>query len=237
MRIGICDDEKKIRDMLERKIKGICPDACIEQYASGKQLLLEEEYPDILLLDICMPDQNGMETARGIRNKNEKTILIFITAVEDYVFQAFDVGALHYLVKPFSDEKLDCVMKKAIGEYSKNIKRKKEDEENAIIIKTGGTHKKVYLKDIVYAEVFNRKVLIHKKDEEIEYYGKMLDLEKMAGEDFFRCHRAYLVHFKYVEQYDAKIIYLEKGTALMAKQKYTAFVKEYLKYNQRKGKG
>lgn len=99
-----------------------------------------------------------------------------------------------------------------------------------------GIHVKVLIEDIIYAEVFNRKIIIHKRNEDIEYYGKMKELEKLAGEDFFRTHRGYLVHLKYVEKYDASTVYLEKGTALMAKQNYPKFVKSYLKYNQRKGK-
>ena len=47
-----------------------------------------------------------METARILRQKNERMVLIFVTAVEEYVFQAFDVAAFHYLVKPFSDRKI-----------------------------------------------------------------------------------------------------------------------------------
>jgi DNA-binding LytR/AlgR family response regulator len=60
-------------------------------------------------------------------------------------------------------------------------------------------------------------------------------LEKLLGEDFFRPHRAYLIHFKFVVKYDASTIYLEQGSVLMAKQNYPNFVKQYLKYNQRKG--
>ena len=62
---------------------------------------------------------------------------------------------------------------------------------------------KVFLKDIVYAEVYNRKVIIHTRDTNIEYYGKLQELSEIAGADFFRTHRAYLVHFKYVQKYDA----------------------------------
>lgn len=83
--------------------------------------------------------------------------------------------------------------------------------------------------------MFNRKVVIHKLDSEIEYYGKMSDLENIAGDSFFRPHRSYLINYKYVEKYDATTIYLEKGTALMAKQNYPKFVKKYMKYNQKKG--
>ncbi len=63
----------------------------------------------------------------------------------------------------------------------------------------------------------------------------MSELEKQAGEDFFRAHRAYLVHMKYILQYNATMIYLENGEkALLAKQRYPEFVKQFLKYNQRR---
>ena len=66
-------------------------------------------------------------------------------------------------------------------------------------------------------------------------YHVVIENVAVAGDSFFRPHRAYLVNFKYVEKYDATTIYLEKGTALMAKQNYPDFVKKYMKYNQRKG--
>ena len=69
-------------------------------------------------------------------------------------------------------------------------------------------------------------------DAEIEYYGKMKELEQKAGELFYRSHRAYLVNLGYITKYNATTIWLEKGQALMAKQNYPEFVKRYLKYNQ-----
>ena len=55
--------------------------------------------------------------------------------------------------------------------------------------------------------------------------------------DFFRTHRAYLIHFRFVQKYDAVSVTMEKGgTVLMARQNYPEFVKQYLKYNQRKGR-
>ena len=166
--------------------------------------------------------------------KNEKMVLIFVTAVEEYVFQAFDVAAFHYLVKPFSDEKFEEVVKcavRSIEKYSGN-----QSDEKYMMVQSGGSHMKVFLKDIVYAEVYNRKVIIHTRDTNIEYYGKLQELSEIAGADFFRTHRAYLVHFKYVQKYDANCVTMENGTALIAKQNYSEFVKQYLKYNQRKGK-
>ena len=124
---------------------------------------------------------------------------------------------------------------RAVAEWHSQNTDVMELEANYVMINNGGVHTKVVIEDIVYAEVFNRKVVIHKLDDEIEYYGKMSDLEAVAGDSFFRPHRAYLINFKYVEKYDATTIYLEKGTALMAKQNYPEFVKKYMKYNQRKG--
>lgn len=235
MEIAICDDEKNIRELIKGKIANQYPNANIIIYNSGEELLLSDEHIDILFLDIQMQGKNGMETARELRKKDKKIIIIFVTAVEEYVFQAFDVGAFHYIVKPINNTKFTEVLHRAIEEWNAKQPTNQEPEEKYLMINNGGVHIKVTIDDIVYAEVFNRKVVIHKLNETIEYYGKMADLENVAGESFFRPHRAYLINFKYVEKYDATTIYLEKGTALMAKQKYPEFVKKYMKYNQRRG--
>ena len=179
--------------------------------------------------------RNGMETARELRKKDKNMILIFVTATEEYVFQAFDVGAFHYIVKPIDDVKFNEVLRRAVDELSSKRTQEKTPEERYVMINNAGVHSKVMIEDIVYAEVFNRKIVIHKLNESIEYYGKLSDLEALAGENFFRPHRAYLINFKYVEKYDATTIYLEQGTALMAKQNYPVFVKKYMKYNQKRG--
>ena len=235
MRIAICDDEKNIRELIGNKVMRQYPEAEIVFFQSGEELLLSDKHIDILFLDIQMQGRNGMETARELRKKDKNVILIFVTAVEEYVFQAFDVGAFNYIVKPIDDTKFADVLCRAVAEWHSQNTDVRELEANYVMINNGGVHTKVVIEDIVYAEVFNRKVVIHKLDDEIEYYGKMSDLEAVAGDSFFRPHRAYLINFKYVEKYDATTIYLEKGTALMAKQNYPEFVKKYMKYNQRKG--
>ena len=235
MRIAICDDEKNIRELIANKVAKQYPDAKIIFFKSGEELLLSDEHIDILFLDIQMSGKNGMETAGELRKKDKKIIIIFVTAVEEYVFQAFDVGAFHYIVKPINDTKFTEVLHRAIEEWNAKQLTNQEPEEKYLMINNGGVHIKVTIDDIVYAEVFNRKVVIHKLNKTIEYYGKMSDLEALAGDSFFRPHRAYLINFKYVEKYDATTIYLEKGTALMAKQKYPEFVKKYMKDNQRRG--
>ena len=234
MRIAICDDERNIQKLIANKIKKQYREAEIIPFSSGEELLLSDKHIDILFLDIQMNGKNGMETAKELRKKDKKVIIIFVTAMEDYVFQAFDVGAFHYLVKPINDEKFGDVLCKAVEEWKSQSVHIREPEEKYVMINNGGVHSKVMLEEIVYAEVFNRKVVIHKLNDEIEYYGKLSDLEALAGDSFFRPHRAYLINFKYVEKYNATTIYLEKGTVLMAKKNYPEFVKKYMKYNQRR---
>lgn len=235
MRIGICDDQKEVRELLAEKVKTLYPDGDLICYENGYDVLDEKNLPDLLFLDIQMPGIDGMETARALRRIDKAMIIIFVTAIEDYVFQAFDVGAFHYLVKPYTDEKLAEVLHSAAEQLSdRNNETKKEMPR--LMITAGGRHITVNIEDIVYAEVFDRKVVIHTLDADIEYYGKMKELEKRVGDGFYRPHRAYLVNFNYIKKYDARMIWLEKGQALMAKQNYQEFVKAYLRYNQRKGR-
>ena len=234
MQIAICDDEKEIRELLREKVLKRYPEAEILSFETGEKLLQDGRHPDILFLDIHMPEKDGMETAREFRKNNKEAILIFITAIEEYVFQAFDVGAFHYLIKPFTDEKFYEVLTNAVNRLEE--KGSGEESQRYMMIYSGGSHIRILLDDIVYAEIFNRKVMLHIRDGDVEYYGKLSELEKALGEDFFRPHRAYLIHFKYVVKYDASSITMTRGTVLMAKANFPEFVRKYLKYNQRKGK-
>lgn len=233
MQIAICDDEKEICAFLAKSIERLYPEAEIAEYSSGDELLLARILPDILFLDIQMDGTNGMETAKKIRRKNKKMVLVFVTAMEEYVFQAFDVGAFHYLVKPFSKERFDDILCRAVEQYQEQNITSELREEPCILVKARGICTKVKVADIVYAEIMNRKITIHTMEEDLEYYGKISELEQQVGKDFYRTHRAYLVHFRYVVKYDASVVYLERGSAMMSKGKFSDFVKQYLKYNQR----
>ncbi len=181
---------------------------------------------------------NGMELAQKLRSIGWKTILIFITAYADYVFDAFDVGAFHYLVKPISDKKFEEVLHKAAEQFDKqktNVKNTDivRNDEKRIMVKRGGVHTTIKVSDIIYAEVFNRKVVLHTTVESIEYYGKLKSLEDELGSDFYRPHRAYLVNLKYVLKYNNNAIFMQNGQVMMAKQNYAGFIKAYMAYMKR----
>lgn len=271
--IIVCDDDRALQEILRGKIEKMCREAdvgcrivCCD---SGEEILdlRVEEAPDILFLDIQMPGKSGMEIAEELRKQRRDTILIFVTALSEYVYEAFDVGAFHYLVKPFSDDKLKEVLGKALRQYEKQQEiaalrraddsirteadgadrpiqdtgegrdRYRSGQEQtlaAIVVKRGGISTRVLLEDIIYAEVFNRKVMLHTTGGDIEYYGKLTELSEQTGEDFYRTHRAYLVNLKYVEKYNATTIWLEQGSVLVSKKQYAEFVRRYMQYINRK---
>ena len=185
MQIAICDDEKSIGLILEEKIKKLLPDAVIRKIFIWWWIDCKWLWAGYSILDIQMPGMDGMETARILRQKNERMVLIFVTAVEEYVFQAFDVAAFHYLVKPFSDEKFEEVVKTCSQKHWKNILKNQIGWKNTMMVQSGGSPYESVFEGYCVCQVYNRKVIIHTRDTNIEYYGKLQELSEIAGADFF----------------------------------------------------
>ena len=243
MKIAICDDEKSIRDHIEKCVREVCPEVAVEQYPDAYSMVSASFDADILFLDIQMPGMDGMKAARILRTMGNKTIIVFVTAVEEYVFEAFDVGAVQYIVKPFDRSKLIDTIKKALDlakekndiDTALTQMNGPEEAKRSITIKSGGVNRRVILSEIGYAEVFEHRIILHMNDKErIEYYGKMSDLEKMTGDDFFRVHRAYLINLAYVRSYDSKTVSIIGDNIPVARGKYRELVKAYLSYHTRK---
>ena len=243
MKIAICDDEKPIRDYIEKCVREVKPDADVVQYTDASKMVSASFDANILFLDIQMPEMDGMQAARILRTMGNKTILVFVTAVEEYVFQAFDVGAVQYIVKPFDRTKLIDTVKKAIDlAKEKNSidavlseRNQSTEGQRSITIKSDGANRRVILTEIMYAEVFEHRIILHMKDKEcINYYGKMSDLEMIAGKDFYRVHRAYLINLSYVKSYDSKSVSVSGEEIPVARGKYQELVKAYMSYYTRK---
>ena len=116
--IAVCDDEIIECCYIARKIRGILEEmkvSCtVRQFSSGHELLHSSENFDIIFLDIIMRNLDGMRTAQMFREKAFDKILIFISSSREYVFQAYDVEAFQYLLKPVDEKKLKRVLQKAI---------------------------------------------------------------------------------------------------------------------------
>lgn len=108
--IAVCDDEVIECCNMERKIKVILEEmkipCIIRQFRSGGELLQAPESFDIVFLDIIMQDLDGMKTAQIIRKRMFDKILVFVSSSREYVFEAYDVEAFWYLLKPVDDRRL-----------------------------------------------------------------------------------------------------------------------------------
>ncbi len=243
MKIAICDDEKSIRDYIEKCVREVNPETVVEQYEDASDMVSASFDADILFLDIQMPLMDGMKAARILRTTGNKTIIIFVTATEEYVFQAFDVGAVQYIVKPFCRSRLVETIKRAVGlarerrsvEAALSGAKETVEEGRSFLIRSCGVNRRIIISEIVYAEVLEHRIILHMKDKgRIEYYGKMADLEKVAGSDFFRVHRAYLINLSYVKSYDAKNAAVSGEEIPVARGKYQELVKAYLSFHTRR---
>ncbi len=234
MRIAICDDEKRICELLSEEVEKFCPDDEIISYCSGGQLLHESRLFDILLLDIKMPDISGMDVAKELRNKEWQGILIFITGEENEVFNSFDVHPFHFLVKPVSGDKLKEVLAEAKKEFTR-LGKMGPRYDNFINIQSGSSHIRVNLSHLRYAEVYDRKIILHMLKENIEYYGQLSALEKLVGKDFYRIHRSYLLNMRFVERYDrTSVTLIGKETLPISRRLYDGFLKAYMEYSRRR---
>ena len=206
MKIAVVDDDKAICEAIAQLIKNQESEAEVCQFSSGKEMLETGENFAISFLDIAMEEMSGLELAGKLRQEQErkgwvKSILIFITGYREYMEEAFDVNAFHYLVKPIDEDKFSKVFRRAWKEVS----ALEEQSKKYIVIKNSGTQQKIYLKDIYYI--------------------------KELGNAFYRCHRCYLVNMEKICAYSADTIQVVGGDELiLAQKKYTDFVKRYMRY-------
>ena len=236
IRIAICDDEAPTRAYLTSLIRAQdCPCEVVE-YASAGDCLADHRGIDLLFLDIELnatgPD--GMALARQIREGNPavQPVIIFVTGYERYVFDAFDVGAFQYLLKPVDEEKFAQVFARAVEQIEAG--RVQPQLSHALTLQSAGTSRTVPLDSIYYIESSNHKVVLRLKDGKFSCYAKIRDLEAELGDQFFRVHKGYLVNLAYVEGYSKTELTLTNGEKLLiSKYKYQDFVKAYLRFVKR----
>ncbi len=232
--IAVCDDEvieccnmaKRIKEIME-EIKMPC---IIRQFQSGGELLQTLESFDVVFLDIIMRELDGMKTAQIFRERASDKILIFVSSSREYVFEAYDVEAFQYLLKPVDDRKLKSVLQKAVLKTESRL-------QEFIIVSRERQKKKLFLDDIYYFEIKGRMVDAHGPEGIFTYYEQMGKLEnKLQDKGFFRCHKSYLVNLKYVDRYNRQEVILENGEkVVIAKRRYEQFVREVLKAMRKNG--
>lgn len=230
MNIAVVDNEKVIIEQISGLVRKQVPDCELECYAGGEELLAAGKQFDIVFLDIQMDGMNGIETARRLREEQGDIVLIFVTGNREYVFDAIDLYAFHYLLKPVDESKFREVLVRATEEVAK-----KKEKRGLFIKKKNLTLDQA---DILYIESRAKKVEIHTAGPKgiIEIYATMEELEGQLGKDFYRCHRSYIVNMAHITEYGNDSIIVTNGDEIyLAKKKYGDFVKAYMWYLQNGG--
>lgn len=235
MKIAICDDEAGVRAYLASLIRAqSCPCEIVE-YTSADDCLADVREMDLLFLDIELSasgsGMDGMALARKIRKRNltARPVIIFVTGYERYVFDAFDVGAFQYLLKPVDEKKFAQVFARAVKEIQNSQQNPRGSR--VLTLRSAGASKIFPLDSIYYIESSDHKVVLHLQDGEFTCYAKIRDLELELQDRFFRIHKGYLVNLSYVDGYSKTEVMLTNGERLLlSKYKYQEFVKAYLRF-------
>jgi len=232
IKIAVCEDEENIRSYLISLIREQNAECEITEYASADVYLSSGAEYDLLFLDIALKNSmDGMGMARRIRNMEHirQPVIIFVTGYEKYVYDAFDVEAFQYLVKPVNEQKFAEIFRRAQDKILAESERKKK----TLVIQYAGASKAVPLDNIYYMESRSHKIVLYTKDGELEYYAKIKDLEEELQGNFCRIHKGYLVNLAYVDEYSKTKLMLVNGDKLpLSKYKYEDFVKAYLRFIQ-----
>ena len=233
IKTAICDDEANIRAYLSSLITAQPYPCEIVEYASADDCLADHREIDLLFLDIGLASAclDGIALARRLRERTSGTqpVIIFVTGYDRYVFDAFDVGAFHYLLKPVDEEKFAQVFARAMKQVM--AERENPRRGRMLTIQSGNTGRAIPLDSIFYIESSDHKVVLHLKSEKFACYAKIRDLELELQGRFFRTHKGYLVNLSYVDGYSKTEVTLTNGEKLLlSKYKYQDFVKAYLRF-------
>lgn len=198
----IVDDEFLARKLLSEYVSKIdylnlidtCPDA------TKAMEVLKNENVDILLLDIQMPDISGMEMLKMINNK---PAVILTTAYSEYAVDAFALGVVDYLLKPFDYARFMQAINKAV---SYNVSDQQSDSvqvNDYILVKADYKLYKVNYEDLLFIEGQHEYVTFHTTTKRITALYSLKNLEETLPKDkFVRTHKSFIVSIKHIEDID-----------------------------------
>lgn len=156
-----------------------------------------EKYPsdlDCIFMDIDMPQINGMETSKKIREIDPDVIIIFVTNLPQFAIDGYKVQALDFLLKPFRYIDLKVELEKIKRYRETKIKTK------SLWITQKGNTKRIQLDDIIYIEVIHHDVIIHTLNDEVKFRGSLTAIEEKLDElTFERIGNSFIVNLRFVE--------------------------------------
>lgn len=210
MRIAICDDESLYRQQALSAIENISKslDVIVDTFSNGKELINKfKALPyDLIMLDIEMPEIDGISLAKKLREISEDVYIVFLTSHLEFALEGYEVNALRYLTKPVNHQKL-----KETLDYI----AQKQSEEDVLWIKTEEADEKIKLSEILCFEAQNQNVIISTANNSYTTRYNLGDYEKeLKAKGFARVHRSYIVSLDKISKLGKGCVYLESGVNL-----------------------
>ena len=227
IRIAVCDDSPEFLqqavNMVERWSEESEVPAEIYRFDNGDALLAKNAvtHMDIIFLDIIMPLQSGIDTAKELRQSDKAVKIIFLTSSPEFALDSYEVKAQDYLLKPVTYEKV----KETLTECSHTF----EEEPKNIVLKTAFGYQKLYFHDMEYAEAQNKRVVFYlRTGKTVESAESLHSLEDRLclNDGFFKCHRSYLVYLPNVDHFNMTEIITKSGRSIPIARGYGKAFKE-----------
>lgn len=217
MRVLVCDDEELSRTRLLRLLQQ-CNVEVVGEAASGRQLLelAERVRPDLVLMDIRMPDIDGLEAAARLNELETPPVVIFCTAYEGHALQAFRVHAADYLLKPVSMIDLRSALERAcalnrvpLTEISDDLAVSQVSRRRHLSARTTRGLELVPVDEVRYFQADHKYVVAYHGGGQVLLNEPLKALEDEFAGLFVRIHRSTLVSLRFVE----KLKYFRNGSA------------------------
>lgn len=218
--IAIVDDEDGSAELLKKYLKKYTADSGfkdefhVTRFGGGVEFIADyKPVYDVVLMDIQMPDMDGMETSRKLRELDDGVALIFVTNMAQFAVEGYEVGALYFMVKPITYANFSLKLSRALRSVEMNRSRN-------VRIPCADGIKVVNADSIHYAEVFDHRVILHMTDGELEMYGSLVKLESLLPPgQFVRCNSCYLVNLKHVTAVRESAIFLGETVLKISRSK------------------
>ena len=234
IQIGFCDDDlsilSELRVLLDRYRVERNVEIASAAFQSPLELLTEIERGtrfDILLLDVMMPGENGIDTAREIRRYDQSMKIIFLTSSAEFAVESYTVGAYFYQLKPIWKDSFFRLTDAVLAECRKRT-------QHSLILRCKSGVTRITLDSLEYCEVQGRTLVFHLLDGTvIESSGSMDELARQLADypGFLRPHRSYLVNMEYIHNITAKSITMESLAEVpLPHGRFTAVRDQYLEY-------
>lgn len=210
IRILIADDDDGMRLIMRRFVEKAGGFQIVGEAKDGRELirLNEQTHPQVILLDVEMPVMTGVECARIIQDINPKTILVFATAHEKYMGDAFEVYAFDYLLKPFREQRVMktlALIRSRLAEEAEERAVKPETLRNVAPRKLMLRHKEgvsfVDMEDILLIQREERSTVLYLAGgERLVTSDSLSELDERLPDDmFFRTHKSYVVGLRHID--------------------------------------